>query len=265
MRTPLIAGNWKMHKTHLEAITLVQQLGHELAEHDFDKVEVAVCPAFTSLRTVQTLIDSDRYSFKLGAQNVYLETEGAFTGEVSPPMLRALDVDYVILGHSERREIFGETDEGVNAKMKTTWAHEMTPIVCCGETEGEREAGETEAKVERQVTAAFAGVGAERAARTVVAYEPIWAIGTGKTATPQDAQTTISYIRKVLAATFDDDVAASMRILYGGSVKSGNTAALMAQDDIDGALVGGASLDGAEYAAIVRAAASTVSTGKGKG
>ena len=255
MRKPLIAGNWKMHKTHLEAITLVQQLGHELAEHDFETVEVAVCPPFTSLRTVQTLIDSDRYSFKLGAQNVYFEKEGAFTGEVSPAMLAALDVDYVIVGHSERREILGETDDEVNAKVKAVWAHEMTPIVCCGETETEREAAETEAKVERQVTAAFAGMKPELVGRTVVAYEPIWAIGTGKTATPQDAQATISYIRKVVGGAFGDDVAATARILYGGSVKSGNTASLLAQPDIDGGLVGGASLDGAEYAAIVRAAA----------
>lgn len=253
MRTPLIAGNWKMFKTHLEAISLVQGLGHELADHDFNKVEVVVCPPFTSLRTVQTLIDADRYSFGLGAQNMHVEKEGAFTGEVSAVMLKALDVDYVILGHSERRELFGETDEGVNEKVKVCWKNEMTPIVCCGETEGERGAAETEAKVERQIRGAFKGIPAELAAKTVTAYEPIWAIGTGKTATPQDAQATISYIRKVLEDLYDAAVAAQIRILYGGSVKSGNAASLMAQGDIDGGLVGGSSLEAAEFAAIVKA------------
>ncbi|HVL64513.1 MAG TPA: triose-phosphate isomerase [Actinomycetota bacterium] len=257
MRRPLIAGNWKMHKTHLEAITLVQALGHELAEHDFEAVEVAVCPPFTSLRTVQTLIDSDRYAFALGAQNVFHEKEGAFTGEVSAPMLAALDVDYVIVGHSERREHFGEDDDAVNAKVKAAWEHGMTPIVCCGETDGERAAGETEGKVERQVTRAIAGLDAERVARGVIAYEPIWAIGTGKTATPQDAQGTIRYIREVVRALVGDAAADAVRILYGGSVKSGNTAALLSEPDVDGGLVGGASLDGAEFAAIVRAAAAT--------
>ena len=254
MRTPLIAGNWKMYKTHLEGMMLVQQLGHELAEHDFDLVEVAVCPTFTSLRTIQTLIDSDRYSFKLGAQNMHVEKEGAFTGEVSAPMLKALDVDYVVLGHSERRELFGETDEGVNAKVKAAWAHELTPIVCCGETEDERESGETNAKVDRQIRGAFAGVKPDSARRTVIAYEPIWAIGTGKTATPDDAQNTISFIRDVVVDLYGDELARDVRILYGGSVKSGNAASLMGQPDVDGALVGGASLNAGEFAAIVKAA-----------
>jgi triosephosphate isomerase len=254
MRRPLIAGNWKMYKTHLEAMRLVQQLGHELADHDFDRVEVAVCPPFTSLRTIQTLIDSDRYSFALGAQNMSVEAEGAFTGEVSPPMLKALDVDYVIIGHSERRELFGETDEGVNGKAKACWAHEMTPIVCVGETDDERERGETDTKVRRQVEAAFAGLKPDLARRTVIAYEPIWAIGTGKTATPQDAQRTIAFIRKLIDEIFDEEVAADVRILYGGSVKSGNAAALTGQPDVDGALVGGSSLEAAEFAAIVKAA-----------
>ena len=254
MRTPLIAGNWKMHKTHLEAMMLVQQLGHELAEHDFERVEVAVCPTFTSLRTIQTLIDSDRYSFKLGAQNMHVEKEGAFTGEVSAGMLKALDVDYVILGHSERRELFGETDESVNAKVKVAWANELTPIVCCGETEGERDAGETNPKVDRQIRAAFEGVKQEQARRTVIAYEPIWAIGTGKTATPDDAQNTTSYIRDVVAQVYGEDLARDVRILYGGSVKAGNAAALMGQQDVDGALVGGAAIDAGQFAAIVKAA-----------
>ena len=253
MRTPLIAGNWKMFKTHLEAMRLVQGLAHELAGHNFDRVEVVVCPPFTSLRTIQTLIDSDRYQIGLGAQNVHHEKEGAFTGEVSATMLKSLDVAYVILGHSERREIFNETDEDINLKVKAAFAAGLVPIVCCGETETERESGQTESKVENQMRAAFDGVKPETAAKAVVAYEPIWAIGTGKTATPEDAQATIAFIRKVLAGTLGDDIASAMRILYGGSVKSGNAAALMGQADIDGALVGGASLEAQEFAAIVKA------------
>ena len=252
MRMPLIAGNWKMFKTHLEGMVVVQQLAHELAGHDFDKVEVVVCPPFTSLRTIQTLIDSDRYQFGLGAQNMHVEKEGAFTGEISPVMLKALDVGYVILGHSERREIFGETDDGVRDKVKAALVHGLTPIVCCGETDSEREGGQTEAKVERQIQAAFNGLSADKARVAVVAYEPIWAIGTGKTATPEDAQKTTAYIRGVLANLYGN-VSDEIRILYGGSVKSGNAAALTSQPDIDGALVGGSSLDGAEFAAIVKA------------
>jgi triosephosphate isomerase len=253
MRTPLIAGNWKMFKTHLEGMRLVQALAHELAGHDFEAVEVAVCPPFTALRTIQTLIDSDRYSFALGAQNMYAENEGAFTGEVSPVMLAALDVKYVILGHSERREHFSETDEVVNAKVKAALAHGLVPIMCCGETEMERENGRTEAKVERQVREGLRGVKPDQAAGLVIAYEPIWAIGTGKTATPDDAQATISFVRDVLVGAFGDDIAGRTRILYGGSVKAGNAAELMKQPDVDGGLVGGASLEAGEFAAIVKA------------
>jgi triosephosphate isomerase (TIM) len=254
MRKPLIAGNWKMYKTHLEAMMLVQQLAHELAGHNLDVVEVVVCPPFTALRTIQTLIDSDRYEFGLGAQNMLAEKEGAYTGEVSPVMLKALDVDYVILGHSERRQLFGETDDGVNSKIKAAFANGLTPIVCVGETESERESGATETKVEMQVRQALKGVRPELVRRIVVAYEPIWAIGTGKTATPQDAQDTIAFVRAVIAKLFDEEVSSETRIVYGGSVKAGNAAALMGQRDIDGALVGGASLDAAEFAAIVKAA-----------
>lgn len=253
MRTPLIAGNWKMFKTHLEAMRLVQQLNHELATHHFDRVEVAVCPPFTALRTIQTLIDADRMSFSLGAQNMHYENEGAFTGEVAPRMLKSLNVKYVILGHSERRELFGETDEGVNRKVKAAWANALRPIVCCGETEMERLNDHTEKKVEGQVLAAFEGVPREQVQDTVVAYEPIWAIGTGRTATPDDAQQTIAFVRGVLAQAFGDDVANGVRILYGGSVKSGNAGALIRQPDIDGGLVGGASLEAGEFAAIVKA------------
>ena len=252
-RTPLIAGNWKMHKTHLEAMHLVQALGHELAGHNFEKVEVVVCPAFTSLRTIQTLIDSDRYEFGLGAQNMYVEKEGAFTGEVSPPMLAALQVKYVILGHSERREVFNETDDDVNAKVRAAFANNLIPIMCCGETEAEREAGETDSKVERQVREGLKGLKPDQARAAVIAYEPIWAIGTGKTATPEDAQATCGLVRKVVADVFDQSIADEVRVLYGGSMKPGNAAALTGQKDIDGGLVGGASLDAGDFAAIVKA------------
>jgi triosephosphate isomerase (TIM) len=255
VRTPLIAGNWKMFKTHLEAIVLVQQLAHELANHDFGKAEVAVCPPFTALRSIQTLIDSDRYAFMLGAQNMHFEQEGAFTGEISAPMLASLRVHYVILGHSERRLIFGETDDLVNSKAKAAIGHGLVPILCCGETEEERGRGETERKVAGQVAAALQGVTPDQVATSVIAYEPIWAIGTGKTATPEDAQATIAHIRRTLADSFGTETAERTRVLYGGSVKAGNASALMKQRDIDGALVGGASLDPGEFATIVKASA----------
>jgi triosephosphate isomerase len=255
VRTPLIAGNWKMFKTHLEAIVLVQQLAHELANHDFGKAEVAVCPPFTALRSIQTLIDSDRYAFMLGAQNMHFEQEGAFTGEISAPMLASLRVHYVILGHSERRLIFGETDDLVNSKAKAAIQHGLVPILCCGETEEERGRGETERKVAGQVAAALQGVTPDQVATSVIAYEPIWAIGTGKTATPEDAQATIAHIRRTLADSFGTETAERTRVLYGGSVKAGNASALMKQRDIDGALVGGASLDPGEFATIVKASA----------
>jgi len=253
MRTPLIAGNWKMNKTHLEAIHFVEQLGHELADHDPEKVEVVLCPPFTALRSVQTTLDDRHQSFGLGAQNMHHANEGAFTGEVSPLMLKSLRVKYVILGHSERREMFGETNETVNEKVKAAFVHEMVPIMCCGETDMERVNERTEAKVEAQVREGLEGMSEDQARRVVVAYEPIWAIGTGKTATPDDAQTTISFIRGVLTDLFSDEVASAIRILYGGSMKAGNAAALVGQADIDGGLVGGASLDASELAAMIKA------------
>jgi triosephosphate isomerase len=253
MRKALIAANWKMNKTHLEAMRLVQQLGHELADHDFDRVEVVLCPPFTALRTVQTLIDSDRYRFGLGAQNLHNEPSGAFTGEISAPMLTALDVSYVIVGHSERRELLHESDDDVNQKVKTALAHGLTPVMCCGETDAERNSGETETKVEGQIRAGFSGIRRDSLQRVTIAYEPIWAIGTGVTATPDDAQRTIAFIRQVVADAVGQEVAGEMRILYGGSVKSGNIASITGQPDIDGALVGGASLDATEFAALVKA------------
>lgn len=242
-----------MNLTHLEGMRLTQALAYELAGHDFSRVEVVLCPPFTALRTLQTLIDSDRYEFGLGAQNLYPRPDGAFTGEISPVMLQALQVSYVIVGHSERRELMGESDEEVSAKVKAALSNDLIPIMCCGETEAERAAHGTEAKVRRQVKAGLAGLKPEQAQRVVVAYEPIWAIGTGATATPADAQETISIIRSELSEQLSEEVAGGIRILYGGSVKAGNAAALTSQPDVDGALVGGASLDAAEFAAIVKA------------
>jgi triosephosphate isomerase len=251
-RRPIIAANWKMHKTHLEAIQAVQKLSYLIDRKDADRVEVVVCPPFTALRSVQTLIDSDRLPYALGAQDVHHEDEGAFTGEVSSPMLAALDVAYVIVGHSERRQFFGDDDASVNRKVKAVLRHGMTPIVCVGETLEEREAGGTETKVAEQVRLAFDGVDAAQAATSVIAYEPIWAIGTGRNAEPTDAGQVIEVIRGTLSERLGDDVGAQARVQYGGSVKAGNIRGFMAHPEVDGALVGGASLDPEELALIVR-------------
>jgi len=251
-RKPLISGNWKMNLTHLDAIQVVQKLSYQLTTQDYEAVDVSVHPPFTGLRTVQLLLDTDRIPISLGAQNCHWEEKGAFTGEVSPGMLAKLNCDYVIVGHSERREIFGETDAAVRKKMEAVVAAGMTPILCVGETLDEREAGTTEAKVTGQIEAALKGRPAAEVAAMVVAYEPIWAIGTGRTATPADAQATCGLIRTTVRALFDDEVADALRIQYGGSVKASNNAELMAQPDIDGALVGGASLDPDEFARIVQ-------------
>jgi triosephosphate isomerase len=254
-RQLLISGNWKMHHDHLEALRTVQKLSYNLSGHDYTKVAVSVHPPFTDLRTVQTAIESDRMKFALGAQNCHWEEKGAFTGEVSPLFLSKLHIAYVIVGHSERRELFGETDEDVNRKAKAVIKHGMTPILCCGETDAEREAGEAQTKVDGQIRAGLAGVTAEQVGAMVIAYEPIWAIGTGKTATPDDAQEMCALIRRTVADVKGADAAASVRIQYGGSVKPGNAADLMGQADIDGALVGGASLDADDFGQIVTAAA----------
>jgi triosephosphate isomerase len=251
-RKPIMAGNWKMHHTHLEAIQVVQKLSYRLSSEDYERCEVVVCPAFTSLRAVQTVIEADNLPIGLGAQNVFWEEKGAYTGEVSPLMLAKLAVSYVIVGHSERREIFGETDEMVNKKVKAVIKAGMTPIMCCGETLEEREAGETAAKVSRQVQAGLDGVDPAQVGAMVIAYEPIWAIGTGRNATPEDANETIGTIRSMVAGLAGETVAAAIRIQYGGSVKPGNVAAIMAQPEIDGALVGGASLEADDFAQIVR-------------
>jgi triosephosphate isomerase len=251
-RKPLIAANWKMHKTHLEAIQAVQKLSYLLDKDDAERVEVVICPAATSLRSVQTLIDSDRLPYGLGAQDVHWEDEGAFTGEISSPMLVALKVGYVIVGHSERRAMFGDTDEAVNRKVRAVFAHGMAPILCVGESLKERDVGATEDRVTAQVRADLAGVPASDAAKLVVAYEPIWAIGTGRNAEPSDAGQVIGFIRQTLADLYDGELAQAVRIQYGGSVKAGNIRDFMAHPEIDGALVGGASLDPEELALIVK-------------
>jgi triosephosphate isomerase len=243
-RKPLLSGNWKMHHNHFEAIQVVQKLSYILKKEDYEAVDVSVHPPFTDIRSVQTVLESDDIPISLGAQHCHWEDKGAFTGEVSPTMLAKLNVSYVIAGHSERREVFGETDEMVNKKLKAILKHGMTPILCVGETLEEREAGGTEEKVLGQVKAGLAGIKQEQVDGLVVAYEPIWAIGTGRTATSEDAQAVCGAIRSV--------VGASTRIQYGGSVKPTNIAELMSMADIDGALVGGASLDPDEFARIIQ-------------
>jgi triosephosphate isomerase len=250
-RRPVIAANWKMHHDHLVAIQVIQKLSYRLEPADYEHGDVVVCPPFTDLRTLQTLTEADRLPIQLGAQDCHWEDQGAFTGEVSPPMLARLNVKYVIVGHSERRQLFGETDDDVHRKCRAVLRHNMSPIVCVGETLEEHDDEETDARVMHQITAAFGGVKAADAERCVVAYEPIWCIGTGRNATPDDANATIGVIRETLRGLFGA-TADAMRIQYGGSVKPGNIAALMAMPEIDGALVGGASLDPDDFARIVQ-------------
>jgi len=251
-RRPIVAANWKMHKTHLEAIQDVQKLSYMVDKQDTERVEVVVCPPFTALRAVQTIIEADKLPFALGAQDVHWEDKGAFTGEVSPPMLRALRVAYVIVGHSERRQHFGETDATVARKLRAVFRHDMTPILCVGETDDQREAGRATEVVTAQVREDVSKVGPDEAARLVIAYEPVWAIGTGKACSPADAGEAIRAIRDVLETMFSTDVAETVRIQYGGSVKAGNVREFMTHPEIDGALVGGASLDPEEFALIVK-------------
>ena len=251
-RMPIVSGNWKMNNNHFEAIQCVQKLAYLLQKEDFDLVEVTVHPPFTDLRSIQTLIDADQLRLKLGAQNCHPEEKGAFTGEVSPAFLAKLAVQYVIVGHSERRELFGETDEFVARKVVAVQKHGMTPIVCVGETLAEREAGVTLDKVRRQVQVALAKRTSDQVKSMVIAYEPIWAIGTGKNATAADAQEVVAAIREEVAAVVSRPAAQAVRIQYGGSVKAGTAAEFMRQPDIDGLLVGGASLDPTEFARIVQ-------------
>ncbi len=252
-RTPLISGNWKMNLNHFEAIQVVQKLHYLVPKETFEDVDVSIHPPFTDLRSVQTLIDAEDFDFHLGAQHCHTEDSGAFTGEVSPAFLAKLNVAYVIVGHSERRELFHETDELVNAKVRAIMRHGMTPILCVGETLEQREAGEAESVTETQVRAGLAGVARSDLSKVVVAYEPVWAIGTGRTALPEDAQAMCASIRGVLSE-LDADAAQEIRIQYGGSVKPGNAKELLGLPDVDGALVGGASLEAADFAKIVTAA-----------
>ncbi len=252
LRRPLISGNWKMHLNHFEAMKLVQELSYEVTRDDIDAVDVSIHPPFTDIRTVQTTLESDRIPFFLGAQHCHSEPSGAFTGEVAPAMLAKLGVTYVIAGHSERREVFGESDELINAKVRAILANEMVPILCVGETLEEREADQAQAKVEAQVGAGLKKVSAEQVGGMVIAYEPIWAIGTGRTASAEDAQAMCAAVRAAVASGHGDEAAQSVRIQYGGSVKPVNAAELMGQPDIDGALVGGASLEAESFARIIQ-------------
>jgi triosephosphate isomerase len=249
-RTPLIAGNWKMYKTEEQAEEHIQALLPRVSA--VDGVDVAICVPFTDLRA---MVDSARGSrVEVYAQNVHHEDEGAYTGEISPPMLRELDVRGVVLGHSERRALFGETDRALALKVPAALAAGLAPILCVGETEEERDKDDTDRKLRQQVREDLAGVPAERLAEVVIAYEPIWAIGTGKVATPEQAQEAIAFIR-ALVADRDREAAEHVRILYGGSVKPENAPELLALADVDGALVGGASLDAQTFSQIVAAAA----------
>jgi len=251
-RRPLMAGNWKMNLNHYEANKLVQQLTHSLTEKDLTAVEVVVLPPFTAIRSVQTAVDGDKWLIGYGAQDVSAYPNGAYTGEVSATMLAKLGCSYVVVGHSERRAYHHEDDELVNAKAKAALANDIAPILCVGEGLEVREAGEHVAHTLAQLDGSLAGLTAEQVQRVVVAYEPVWAIGTGKTATPADAQEVIGAIRARLGKAYGADVADSTRILYGGSVKGANIAGIMEQPDIDGALVGGASLDAGEFVRICR-------------
>lgn len=253
-RTPLMAGNWKMNLNHAEAVVLLQKLAWILSDkrHDHAKVEVLVLPPFTDLRSVQTLVDGDRLSIRYGAQDVSRHDNGAYTGEISGAMLAKLGCRYVVVGHSERRQHHGETDDCVAAKARAALTHGLVPIVCVGEGLSQRQESSHLAFVTDQVVRSLEGLSAEEVAGIVVAYEPIWAIGTGEVATPEDAQEVCAGIRAQVATAYGEAAGDGVRVLYGGSVKAANVAGIMTQPDIDGALVGGASLVAEEFAAICR-------------
>ncbi len=253
-RKPLIAGNWKMNMDHVQGITLLQKLAWTLsdARHDFDRVEVAVFPPFTDLRGVQTLVQGDRLDLVYGGQDLSAQDSGAYTGDISGAFLHKLGCSYVLVGHSERRDIHQESDELLNAKVKAAFRHGVTPVLCAGEGLDIRQAGTHVAHTLAQVRAGVAGLSAAEAAALVIAYEPVWAIGTGEVAGPEDAQEMCAAIRTELVELFDADTAARTRLLYGGSVKANNVGAIMSERDVDGVLVGGASLDAGEFASIAR-------------
>ncbi|MFH8475611.1 triose-phosphate isomerase [Streptomyces sp. NPDC018000] len=251
-RTPLMAGNWKMNLNHLEAIAHVQKLAFALADKDYDAVEVVVLPPFTDLRSVQTLVDGDKLKIKYGAQDISAHDSGAYTGEISGPMLAKLKCTYVAVGHSERRQYHGETDEICNTKVKAAFKHGLTPILCVGEELEVREAGNHVAHTLAQVDGGLKDIPADQAESIVIAYEPVWAIGTGKVCGSDDAQEVCGAIRSRLAELYSQELADTVRIQYGGSVKSGNVAEIMSKPDVDGALIGGAALDPDEFVKIVR-------------
>jgi triosephosphate isomerase (TIM) len=253
-RTPLMAGNWKMNLNHQEAVVLVQKLAWTLSDkrHDYGKAEVVVVPPFTDIRSVQTLVDGDKLSIGYGAQDVSVHESGAYTGEISAAMLAKLGCSYVVVGHSERREYHGESDALVAQKAAVALAAGITPIVCVGEGLEIRKAGEHVGYCTEQTVGSLAGLTAEQVASLVIAYEPVWAIGTGEVATPEDAQEVCAAIRSQIKDKYDEATADAVRILYGGSVKAGNIVGIMAKPDVDGALVGGASLVVDEFAGICR-------------
>ncbi|MGB8021434.1 MAG: triose-phosphate isomerase [Candidatus Nanopelagicales bacterium] len=251
-RKPFMAGNWKMNLDHLEAIAHVQKVAFALSDEDFEAVEVGVMVPFTDIRSVQTLVDADRLKVVYGAQDISAQDKGAYTGEISGTMLAKLGCAYAVIGHSERRQYHAETDAIVNAKVKAAYRHGLIPIMCIGEVKEEREAGIQEQVTLGQLDGGLADIPADQAETIVIAYEPVWAIGTGLTATPQDAQDMCGAIRRRLAELYSPEVADAIRIQYGGSVKAANAAEIMAGADVDGALIGGASLDADEFAAICK-------------
>ncbi len=253
-RKTLIAGNWKMNETYGESVVLAQEISNGFYDDWADQVEVVVCPPFIDLKPVKTVFEFDKRKVALGAQDVYWEPSGAFTGEISVPMLKEVGCAWCIVGHSERRTLFGETNEDVNKKAKALLAGGLAPIVCVGESLAVRDEGTYLAYVKAQVEAAFAGIDEADARRSVVAYEPIWAIGTGRTATPEQAQEVCAAIRETLAGLYGAEAADAMRVLYGGSMNEGNAGLLLAEADIDGGLIGGASLKAASFIAIVKEA-----------
>ncbi len=256
-RKPLIAGNWKMNLNHLEAIALVQKIAFTIKPEHYEKVDVAVVPPFVDIRSVQTLVDGDRLLLSYGAQDIAPQDSGAYTGDISGPMLAKLGCTWVLAGHSERREYHHEDDAVVNSKVQAAYRNGITPILCVGETLEIREAGDAVAHTTAQLAAGLAGITAEQAESVVIAYEPVWAIGTGKVATPDDAQQVCAAIRARLAELYSPELAAQVRVLYGGSVKATNAGEILAKPDVDGALVGGASLDATEFSGICVAAASS--------
>lgn len=249
MRKPIIAANWKMFKTPIEAEEFLRAF-LSLA-HAEERVDIVIAPPFISLAAAQAML-TDRHHIRLAAQNMHYEQSGAFTGEISPMMLRSMFITYVILGHSERRSLFGETDELINKKLVAAHHYHLKPILCVGETLEERDGGQIEAVLTKQITADFAALDSDQAANTVIAYEPVWAIGTGRVASPEQAQDAHAFIRKVIAGLYDEATAARVRIQYGGSVKPGNAAELMMKPDVDGFLVGGASLESGSFWEIIR-------------